>query len=566
MSIQTEPSAARTSAAATDTRFSPVTRVSGLLAVDATPDFGSRTVGDAALVTTAFRGYENILAGRDARDAVFVSSRACGVCGSAHALASSLAMDMACGVQPPPMAVVVRNFLAATECLYDHPTHLFGRAGPDFSEAIVRETSPELWKRAEGTRAPRVGYHGYATVAEIMAALTPYSGIAHRTALAMSRIAREAFVLLGGKYPHPQTTTPGGLSATVDTQDLNLAYLRVTRFFDYGRQVVALWDDLTDFMLEADPRYAEVGAAPINLLDLGLWDDPYAYDGSIENASMWGGQRWSTPGAIVDGKLQTTDLLQLDVGIEEFVDRSFYDEWGSGMFAIDPVGNPLSERHPYNKRTIPQPGRVDTQGRYSWSTAARWNGHPMETGPHARLWISALAASQPHTRFIETTGSSVRLHVPSGNMPAGTVEWRVPDRLNALERNRARAYALLHAAVVAYENVVIALDLARSRGSDARIFTPYEIPRDHVVGAGYWGGGRGAITHHLQIDGRVIDNYQIIGPSTFSGSPRDGAGTPGPCETAIAATPLVTADPGERGIDVLRAIRSFDLCMFCASH
>jgi hydrogenase large subunit len=565
MSIQTDPrGGAATRGGVSDARFSPVTRVSGLLTVDVATDFASRTVGDAALMATAFRGYENILEGRDARDAVFVSSRACGVCGDAHSLASSLAMDMACGVQPPQMAVVARNYLAATEMLYDHTSHLALRAGPDFSEAVVRETSPELWARAEATPAPRAGIHGYARVADIMTSLTPYRGIEHRVALAMSRIAREANVLIGGKYPHPQTTTPGGVSSTVDTTDFNLGFLRITRFFDYGRQVVAVWDDLADFFLEADPRYAEVGAGPVNLLDLGLWDDPVAYDGSIENASVWGEQRWSTPGAIVGGQLQTTNLLELDVGVEEFVDRSFYEDWGPGAFASDPLGNAISDRHPYNKRTLPQPGAVDPQGRYSWAAAARWNGHPMETGPHARLWITALAGKQPHSRFIEATGRSVRMHVPSGQMPAGMVEWHVPERLNALERNRARAHSLLYAAIVGFENTVIGLDLAR-RGEKS-IFTPYEIPSDPVVGAGYWGGGRGFISHHLQLDGRVIQNYQIIGPSTFSGSPRDLAGNPGPCEAAIAATPLVTPDPHEHGIDVLRAIRSFDLCMFCASH
>lgn len=74
------------------------------------------------------------------------------------------------------------------------------------------------------------------------------------------------------------------------------------------------------------------------------------------------------------------------------------------------------------------------------------------------------------------------------------------------------------------------------------------------------------MSHHVQIAGRVIDSYQIVGPSTFSGSPRDGAGRPGPCEAAVMATPLVSSDPCQDGIDVLRAIRSFDLCMYCATH
>ena len=570
MSIETQPApqtaAAPHAGAVANMRFEPVTRVSGPLAFHASADFSARTVSDAMAIATAFRGYENILVGRDARDAVFISSRACGACGGAHPIASAQAMEMACAISPPPMAIVARNVLAAMECLYDHPSHLFLRAGPDYSEPVVRETSPELWSAAEKTAAAGAAVHGCERVSDIMTAMTRYSGSLYVEALELARVAREAYVLIGGKYPHPQTITPGGVSSTVDTTDWNLLLLRVVPFLDYARAVVAVWDDLANFFLEADGRFAEVGAGPKNFLDPGLWDDPSAFDATYMHATEWGEQRWATPGAIVGGELQTTDLQQIDGGVEEHIERSFYEDWGESAYSHDAVGNPLSPRHPYNKQTIPRPADPDPQGAYSWSTAARWNGQPMETGAQARMWITALAGRQPHTSFVEATGHSLRMSVPQAAIPASVVEWRAPERWNAFERNRARAYALVHATLVAYENVVTGLDLARIGGPDTRIFTPYNIPRDHVMGAGWWGGGRGYVSHHLELDRRVIGNYQIIGPSTFSGSPRDGAGTPGPCEAAVMATPLVSADASERGIDVLRAIRSFDLCMFCATQ
>jgi hydrogenase large subunit len=548
-------------------RFDPVTRVSGPFAVHAAADFGhSRTVRDAVAMATAFRGYEVLLDGRDVRDAVFVSSRACGVCGGAHAVCAALAVEMACGVQVPPMGIVARNILAATECLVDHPSHLFLRAGPDYSEPVVRQTSPELWTRAEAAPAAGAAVHGFARVSDIMAALTPYSGPLYREALHMARVAREANVVIGGKYPHPQTITPGGVSSTVDASDFNLALLRVVKFLDYSRRVVAVWDDIASFFYAADARFGAVGEGQMNFLDLGLWDDPLAYDSSFANAWRWGDQRWSTPGAIVDGVLQTTDLRQIDAGVEEFVEHSFYEGWSGGPFSSDVDGNPLSQRHPSNKQTLPRPGSTDPDGTYSWSTAARWQGHPMETGAQARMWATALAAKQPHGSFVESTGHSLRMSLPEAQMPAAVLEWQIPHRWNAFERNRARAYALTQAVLVAYENVVIGLDLARKGGPNTKTFAPYTIPRDSVIGAGYWGGARGYVSHHVQIADRVIENYQIVGPSTFSGSPRDAAGKPGPCEAAVMATPLVSSDPTQRGIDVLRAIRSLDLCMYCASH
>jgi len=565
---ETPPQQAESSHAQRNLRFDPVTRVSGPFALHAAANFGDRTVSNAAARATAFRGYENILVGRDARDAVFVSSRACGVCGNAHSTAAAQALEMACGIEPPQMAVVARNLMAALECMIDHPSHLFLRAGLDYSEPIVRQTSPELWARAEGATAAGADVHGLSRIADIMTELRRNSGSQYREALHMSRVAREAYVTIGGKYPHPQTATPGGVSSTVDTTDFNLALLRVVKFLDYTRRTVALWNDLVNFFYAADQRYAAVGAGPKNFLDLGLWDDPASYGvGAIANTAVPGNDRWSTPGAIVDGVLQTTDVRLIDAGVEEFVDHSFYEDWGAGPYSTDAAGNQLSQRHPSNKQTIPRPADPESGGgAYSWCTAARWNGHPMETGAQARLWATALAGKGPHGGLTHSTGRSVVMTVPPAAMPAADVEWQVPQRWNALERNRARAYALAQATVVAYESVVIGLDLARRGKEHSKIFNPYKIPRGATFGAGYWGGARGYVSHHLQLGDRVIENYQIVGPSTFSGSPRDGAGRPGPCEAAVMATPLVSSDPGQQGIDVLRAIRSFDLCMFCATQ
>ena len=548
--------------------FNPVSRVAGGLAFHTTVDLERGEVLEAGSMATIFRGYEVVLKGRDPQDAIFISSRACGVCGGAHATASAMACEMAFGIQPPPMGIVARNLLLALECLCDLPTHLFVRAGPDFSEPVVRATNPEVWERAQGTPAPGYAMHGYERIADLMTAMTLFAGELHEEALAMSRTAREGYVLIGGKYPHPQTSVPGGLSAHPGRQEMNVMMLRVVPFMDYAKKVVAIWDDLVDFFLEADPRFAQVGAGPMNFLDLGAWDDAYAYDGTFENAPTWGERRYSTPGAIVDGRLRTTNLHQINASIEEFVGHSFYDEWSrdGNHFPTDPVGNRLSPNHPWNKQTLPRPSGTRWPEKYSWSTAPRWDGHPMETGAYARLWVTALADKLPHRRFAEPTGHSLKMSVPQGAMPEAQIEWRAPGSWGAFERNRARAYALAHSALVAYESVLEAYDLLRRGGPDTKVSTHYTIPKDSRVGVGFWGGARGYVSHHLEISSRVIQNYQILGPSTFAASPRDGSGTPGPIEQAVAATPLLSSAHPESCIDVLRAIRSFDPCLPCATH
>jgi hydrogenase large subunit len=544
-------------------QIDPVSRVAGLLAVRADVDAGGRFSNASASAQT-FRGYENLLVGRDVRDAVFISSRACGVCGSGHAIASALALEMMFGVRPPQFGITIRNVLSALDHMADHPVQLFLQAGPDYSEPVVRATNPELWTRAETTPAEGVDTHGYKTIGDLLTHMTRFTGNLYREALMMSRTAREAFVLMGGKYPHPQTITPGGISSTIDPSDLNLALLRVVKFLDYCRKVAAVWDDVTEFFFTANDGYRSVGETPANFIDLGLWDDCEAYDATYENSAAWGERRWSTPGVVLGGRVQTTSLPDIDVGVEEFVDQSYYGDWtgqGGPLLQQDPINNPLSARHPWNKQTLPTPG----SGGYSWSTSPRWRNNAMETGAGARLWITALAGRLPRRGFQDPTGRGMRFGIPSAEMPQSEREWHVPDRWNALERNRARAYGLVQSTLAAYENIVVAFDLARIGGPEAGVFTHYKVPTDHVIGCGYWGGGRGYISHHVESDSKVIRNYQILSPSTFSAGPR-AAGQASPLEQAIMATPSLATQGHDRHIDVLRAIRSFDLCMSCASH
>ncbi len=556
--------------------FDPVTRVAGALAFHTVVDLENRQVMETASMATLFRGYEIILKGRDPRDAIFISSRACGVCGGVHATASALACEMAFGIKPPPMGVVARNLLLSTEYLYDHPIHLSLLAGPDFSEQAVRETNPEIWERARNTKTRGGAVHGYELMSDLMTDLTPLTGKLYLEGLYYTRLAREAYVLIGGKYPHPQTVVPGGVSTTIDASDLNEIMLRVVKYFDYGRKTAAIWDDLAEFFYEVNPKYRDIGTRPANMIEPGQWDDPYAYDGTYENADDWGRKRWAPPGVLVDGELRTTSLQMLNAGVEEFVEHAFYEEWtGNGdqfyKHKTDPSGNPLSPWHPWNKETIPKPTATSWKEKYSWSTAPRWDRMAMETGAYSRIWVAAQTGPGAFrdSPYIESTGHSVKIHLPKAELPNTEIEWKVPETWGAFERNRARAYCILYTAAIAYDNLHLAYDLLKKGGPDARMSTPYEMPKDHRIGVGLWGAGRGYLTHHLEMDNGVLENYQILTPSTWMASPKDPFGNPGPYEEAVLATPLLEnyEKPEDfKGIDVLRAIRSFDPCMPCTTH
>ena len=551
--------------------YDPVTRVAGALAFHSVVDLENRKVISTNSMATLFRGYEIILKGRSPLDAAYISSRACGVCGGVHSTVSALAIEMALDIKPPPLAIVMRNILLAVEYLYDHPLHLFLLSGPDYSEQLVNETNPEIVEKAKTTPAKNSALHGYKMMIDIMKDLNPLTGKLYIEALEMTRVAREAYVLIGGKYPHPQSVIPGGLSVTINISVLNELYQRLIKFFDYGQKVVGLWDDVFDFFLECNPDYAKLGARPATMIETGVWDHPDYYDASYKNCDTWGNARWSTPGVLIDGELVTTNLKQINAGLEEFVEHSYYEKWDGHRFKTDIEGTPLSPNHPWNKETIAKPGKQSWRDRYTWDTCPTWDRNPVEAGAYARLYITAKANKVVSRRFVEPTGHSMILHVPKHNLPAATMEWHIPKDWNAFERNRARAFCIPYSAMVALDNWYMAMDLLRK--GETSMSTPFTIPKKGTqIGVGFWGAGRGFLTHHLIIDDGAISNYQILTPSTLNAAPRTPWGEMGPYEEAVMNTPILenidlnNPDKKFKGIDILRAIRSFDPCMPCTTH
>ncbi len=554
--------------------WDPVSRVAGDLAFYVKIDVDKRRVIDARSVAALFRGYEVVLRGRDPRDAAMISSRACGVCGGVHSVTSTMAQEMAYGVTPPPLAVVMRNLAGAAEMMYDHPLHLFLLAGPDFSTMIVSKTFPSIYKQAKETLAEHRDVHGFTRISDIMDALNPLSGRLYLEALQVTRIAREMFSLMLGRYPHPSTLVPGGVTTTV-TPDLFTNYLtRLTKIYDWAKIMALVWEDIINFWYSAVPEYKEVGRfSKINIICGGIYDDPeMAESGELyryEHANKWGVRRMVTPGVIREGNLVTTNLVEINLGIEEYVEHSYYEEWSGKIVERDPLGNELSLNHPWNKLTFPKPGPLSWKDKYTWDTAPRWNKHVFETGggPLARHWVTVAAGKLPSNPFIRVSGDRLKITVPKGvSLPEMELEWKIPKVINALERNRARAYHVAYVVGVAMHFLLKAFEYLRAGKS--RVWNRFSIPKEGI-GVGFYEAGRGILTHHLVIRDHKIYNYQIITPSTWNASPRDRWRQPGPYEDAAMNTPILeeAKDPGGiTGIDILRSVRSFDPCMPCTVH
>ncbi|MFD4028570.1 nickel-dependent hydrogenase large subunit [Streptomyces sp. NPDC058576] len=553
--------------------WDPITRIVGSLGIHTKIDFAAKRVAECYSTSSIFRGYSVFMKGKDPRDAHFITSRICGICGDNHATCSVYAQNMAYGVAPPHLGEWIINLGEAAEYMFDHNIFQENLVGVDYCERMVRETNPGVLELAERTEAPHAADHGYRTIADIMRSLNPLEGEFYREALQVSRYTREMFCLMEGRHVHPSTLYPGGVG-TVATIQLFTDYLtRLTRYVEFMKRVVPLHDDLFDFFYEALPGYEEVGRRRILLGCWGALNDPEYCDFTYANMEDWGRRMFVTPGVVVDGKLVTNSLVDINLGIRILLGSSYYEDWaGMGKFVErDPLGNELDERHPWNQHTIPAPQKRDFEDKYSWVMSPRWfdgTDHlALDTGggPIARLWSTALSGLVD-IGYIKATGHSVRINLPrTMTKPEMALEWTIPKWSNAIERNRARTYFQAYAAAAALHFAEQAMEEVRA--GRTQTWEQFDVP-DESIGCGFTEAVRGVLSHHMVIRDGKIANYHPYPPTPWNGSVRDSYGTPGPYEDAVQNTPIFEENPPEsfKGIDIMRAVRSFDPCLPCGVH
>jgi hydrogenase large subunit len=553
--------------------WDPVTRIVGSLGIYTKIDFANKRVVECHSTSSIFRGYSIFMKGKDPRDAHFITSRICGICGDNHATCSVYNQNMAYGVRPPHLAEWIINLGEAAEYMFDHNIFQENLVGVDYCAKMVGETNPGVLERANQTEAPHAAAHGYRTIGDIMRSLNPLEGDFYREALQMSRVTREMFCLMEGRHVHPSTLYPGGVG-TVATVQLFTDYLtRLMRYVEFMKRVVPMHDDLFDFIYEAMPGYEHVGERRVLLGCWGSLNDPDYCDFRYENMADWGRKMYVTPGVVVDGKLVTTSLVDINLGIRILLGSSFYEDWDDReMFAThDPLGNPVDRRHPWNQHTIPKPQKRDFDGNYSWVMSPRWfDGKDylaLDTGggPIARLWATALA-NLVDIGYVKATGRSVQINLPrTVTKPEATFEWKIPQWSNTIERNRARTYFQAYAAACALHFVEKAL--AEVRAGHTKTWEPFKVP-DEALSCGFTEAVRGVLSHHMVIRGGKIANYHPYPPTPWNASVRDVYGTPGPYEDAVQGQEIFEENPPEKfkGIDIMRTVRSFDPCLPCGVH
>jgi hydrogenase large subunit len=149
--------------------------------------------------------------------------------------------------------------------------------------------------------------------------------------------------------------------------------------------------------------------------------------------------------------------------------------------------------------------------------------------------------------------------------PETELEWRIPEKSNAIERDRARSYHQAYSALIGLHCLERAF--AEVRAGRTKSWSKFAVPQE-AISVGFHEAARGVLSHHMVIRDGKIANYQPYPPTPWNASVRDVYGTPGPYEDAVQNTPIFEENGPEdfKGVDIMRAVRSFDPCLPCGVH
>ncbi|MFK5881960.1 MAG: nickel-dependent hydrogenase large subunit [Sulfurospirillum sp.] len=545
----------------------PITRIEGHLRIEVVVD-DNNVVQEAYSSSTLWRGIETILKGRDPRDAGFFTQRICGVCTYSHYRAGIEAVENALGINPPLNAKLVKTLMNIALYLHDHTVHFYHLHGLDWVDVVSalkadpHKAAQEAFKYSSNPMAcgaddlvetlKRVGdfvkkgnlgpfanaYWGNKTYKftpeQNLIALSHYL-----KALEMQRIAAQMMAIFGGKQPHPQSLSVGGVTCIMDLQDPARLGEFLTKFKEMADFVNRAY--YPDLVMAAKAYATEpsvnAGLGTANLMtskEFLLNADEYLFDSGI----------------ILNGDISKVYEINEDKITEEATHSWYVDN------------EPL---HPYNGKTNPNytgfqdaqtvngKGELETtkvlkeNEKYSWIKSPRYDGKPMQVGPLSNIVINYAKGNKRVTKvvdqFLKDTG-----------LPLKAV-------FSTLGRTAAR---MLEAKTIADNGLETFNSLIQNLKVDDSTYTTYQIDNNKEYKGRFMGNApRGILSHWVRIKNGVIENWQAVVPSTWNAGPRDAKGVRGPYEESLIG--LKIADLSQP-LEIIRVIHSFDPCIACAVH
>jgi len=548
----------------------PITRIEGHLRIEAVVENG--VITDAFSAGTMVRGLEKILQGRDPRDAWAITERVCGVCTTVHALASCRSVEDALGISVPPTAEIIRNIMLTTQYVQDHVVHFYHLHALDWVD-IVNALKADPKKAAELAQSfSKWDKNNTAYFTEVQDKIKAFAAsglgifangywghpayklppevnliaVAHYLdALQWQKEIVKIHAVFGGKNPHPNYLV-GGVPCSINVNEvaainmerLNLVSQLISQADEFVNEVY-----IPDLLAVASfyKDWSKYGGGLHNYLAYGEFPtNGYGHPESFKYAR----------GAVLNRDLSTVFPVNAkdQQEIKEYIAHSWYTYDGGNDVGLHPWAGETNIKY-----AGPTPPFESLEGfdKYSFLKTPRWKDNPMEVGPLARLLVSFAAG---HADVKETVGAVLgKLNVP------------VDALFSTLGRTAARGIDAALAMIWLKEFFGELMD--RVKINEVSTFNgekwePKSWPAD-AEGVGLVEAPRGALAHWIKIHNGAIDNYQLVVPTTWNGSPRDAKSQHSSFEASLIGTPVANL---EQPVEIIRTIHSFDPCLACAVH
>ncbi len=549
----------------------PVTRIEGHLRIEAEIKDGK--IADAYSAGTMVRLLEEILKGRDPRDVWAYVGRVCGVCTTVHSLASCRTVEDALGITIPKNAELVRNIMFCVQYMQDHVIHFYHLHALDWVDVVSAlgadpkktselaqsisnwpKSSPgyfsDLKKRL--TRFVESGQLGifangyWGHPAYKLPPEVNLIGVAHYLeALEWQKEIIKIHAIFGGKNPHPNYLV-GGMACSIKLDDVSGINAERLAYVD------KLLSDAKTFieqvyipdLLAIAPFYLDWGA-------IGGGLGSYMAYGDLPTNGYNNPESFLFPSGVILNK-NISEVMEVDLRndaeVQEFVSRSWYEYAGGDGEGLHPWKGESKVKY-----TGPKPPyeHLNVEEKYSYLKTPRWKGNAVEVGPLARVLVGYARGREDFKEVVDST--LAKLNVP------------VTALFSTLGRTAARGLETILVAQWArqfYDDLINNIKNGDTNMANTSMFDPKHWPKT-ASGVGHTEAPRGALAHWCVIEDAKLKNYQLVVPTTWNASPRDGNGNMSAYEAALKDTPI--ANP-EQPVEILRTIHSFDPCLACAVH
>ncbi len=516
----------------------PVSRVEGHMRIVLNVENG--IVKDARCSSTLFRGFERVLVNQEPRRAACFTTRICGACPTAHAMAGAGALDQIYGVDISISedTVLARNILHGLDFISNHLTHLYLLWLPDLVNPAYREAlasssdSGYLWDELISRFTPPV----YRIDNTHIPAGRSYLQTLHTRKLLQVAIRG---LSIGEIQPFA-----GGLEIKPTQESINALIKRHSDIMSSLSSMLGIpWREWIDNTYLASPKSAAEYLTDLN--EMNRRKKNFSAAGDFEMLAAIGGSEglmldkcgchdngFLSFGAFPeDGKMvfrrgfmsHELEYSTVDINkITENCEASFYAE---------------DEHRPFDSKTEPLPAEeIVNDSKYTWVKAPRYDSMPCEVGSLARLLI----AGEP---LITGLADMFR----KKKLPVANVYMRIMARIQEM-------------LVAGY-----LLEGWIKRLNPAGIYKIQAEKPASSRGLGLWEAPRGALGHWISLKNGLISSYQIITPTTWNASPG------GVIEKSLTGS-SVSAMENRYGVDctnpvtALHIVKSFDPCNQCAVH